>query len=79
MFRKGMNERSQSAGTKLIVSKKLPSDFFTPSQSALKKQSNSQSQVNVRQIKSIEKIKQKDDMLFTFNQNDHLSNYAPCA
>ena len=48
MFRKNTYERSNSASTKLITSKKLPSDFFTPTLSTFKKQNNSQSLLKVR-------------------------------
>lgn len=60
MFRKNTIERSNSACAKLITSKKLPADFFTPNSSTFKKQNNSQSQLKVREIKSFEKKTIKD-------------------
>lgn len=53
MFRKINISRTQSA-TKLVTSKKLPHDFFTPSLST-KQSANYQSQLTVKQTKSIDK------------------------
>ena len=48
MFRKNTNERSQSAGTRMLASKKLPSDFFTPSKNTIKQKDNTQSEIKIK-------------------------------
>lgn len=76
MFRKNNIERSHSAGTRMVASKKLPSDFFTPSKSNAKREKTEESPCKVREVKSIEKFRSKDELLFTFNQSTCLKNYG---
>jgi hypothetical protein len=72
MFRKNTIERSHSAGTRVLASKKLPSDFFTPSRSTSKKDCDSWEPGKVRQVRSIERIQVRDSLLFTFNQGEQV-------
>ena len=70
MFRNHGIERSNSAGTRVVASRKLPSDFFTPSKSCSKKDKAGQSQFKMKDAQSIDRDANKDAMLFTFNQVD---------
>ena len=57
MFRKNGIERSHSAGTKIVNTKKIPSDFFTPNQPPRKKDNPSLTLLKPRELKSVEKTK----------------------
>lgn len=72
MFRKNTIERSNSAGARVLVTRKLPSDFFTPSKCSSKKEEPMSAVLKPREVRSIERARPKDSMLFTFNQSDML-------
>ena len=74
MFRNNAVERSHSAGAKVINSRKLPSDFFTPSKNNSKKGEEGPSRLKAREIQLVGKDRSKDAMLFTFNQSDSMKN-----
>lgn len=79
MFRKNTIERSNSAGTRVLASRKLPSDFFTPSKSSIKKYEPMSAAPKPREVKSIEGARPRDNMLFTFNQSDMIKKASYCS
>lgn len=70
MFRKNSQERTRSAGTRVASSKKIPSDFFTPSKKS-PKQNGSQNTDSSNTSFTIPFAKRvSDSMLFTFNREN---------
>ena len=76
MFRKNNQERTQSAVTRVASTKKLPSDFFTPSKKTPKGSPQARASSVLKSSKSIELKQSKDSLLFTFNQSDCLNKTA---
>lgn len=72
MFRKNSQERNSSTGARVASSKKLPSDFFTPSKKTLKPTSNNQPEPLTHEEKMRAAKRVSDSMLFTFNQNNSM-------